>query len=128
MLPLSSSTSNLSAGHTTVSYHVTEEEVLSDTPGSLSTQISPRSAGAHTVVYPLYVLNFLIQIGILGLQSIGRFGLDRIVANTTQAHEKHRAVLEATPEHELSYPLGPKGNAAEVNEAQKVTDEPLSQR
>ncbi|USP72886.1 uncharacterized protein yc1106_00160 [Curvularia clavata] len=44
------------------------------------------------------------------------------------AHEKHRAVLEATPEHELSYPLGPKGNAAEVNETQKVTDEPLAQR
>jgi len=44
------------------------------------------------------------------------------------AHEKHRALLEATPEHELSYPLGPKGDAAEVNETQKVTDEPLAQR
>lgn len=107
---------------------MTEEVALSDTPGSLSTQISPRFAGAHTVVFPLYVPNFLIQTGIFELQNIGGFRLDRIVANTTQAHEKHRAVLEATPEHELSYPLGPKGNAAEVNEAQKVTDEPLSQR
>lgn len=128
MPPLSSSTSNPSAGHMTASFHVTEEAVLSDIPGSLSTQISPRFAGAHTVVCPLYVPHLLIQTGILEFQNIGGFGLDRIVANTAQAHEKHRAVLEATPEHELSYPLGPKGNAAEVNETQKVTDEPLSQR
>ncbi|CAN9156687.1 unnamed protein product [Alternaria alternata] len=44
------------------------------------------------------------------------------------AHEKHRPLLEATPEHELSYPLGPKGDAAEVSETQQVTDEPLAQR
>jgi NADH dehydrogenase (ubiquinone) Fe-S protein 6 len=37
-------------------------------------------------------------------------------------------MLEATPEHELSYPLGPRGDAAEVNETQKVTDEPFAQR
>jgi len=49
-------------------------------------------------------------------------------ANTTQAHEHHRAHLESLPADQLSYPLGPKGNAAEVNEAQKVTDEPLAQR
>lgn len=83
MLPLSSSTSNLSAGHTTASYHVTEEVALSDTPGSLSTQISPRFAGAHTVVCPLYVSDLLIQAAILELQKIGGFGLDRIITNTT---------------------------------------------
>ncbi|KAJ4308506.1 hypothetical protein N0V94_009328 [Neodidymelliopsis sp. IMI 364377] len=44
------------------------------------------------------------------------------------AHEYHRAHLESLPADQLSYPLGPKGNAAEVNEAQKVTDEPLAQR
>ncbi|KZM19075.1 uncharacterized protein EKO05_0010212 [Ascochyta rabiei] len=44
------------------------------------------------------------------------------------AHEHHRAHLESLPADQLSYPLGPKGNAAEVNEAQKVTDEPLAQR
>ncbi|KAF1829232.1 NADH-ubiquinone oxidoreductase [Decorospora gaudefroyi] len=44
------------------------------------------------------------------------------------AHEKHRTFLEAKPKHELSYPLAPTGDAAEVNEAQKVTDEPLAQR
>ncbi|KAF1942297.1 NADH-ubiquinone oxidoreductase [Clathrospora elynae] len=44
------------------------------------------------------------------------------------AHEKHRHHLESMPESELSYPLGPKGHAAEVSETQKVTDEPLAQR
>ncbi|KAF2629231.1 NADH-ubiquinone oxidoreductase [Macroventuria anomochaeta] len=44
------------------------------------------------------------------------------------AHEHHRAHLESLPADQLSYPLGPKGNAAEVNEAQKVTNEPLAQR
>jgi NADH dehydrogenase (ubiquinone) Fe-S protein 6 len=50
------------------------------------------------------------------------------VANVSQAHEHHRAHLESLPESELSYPLGPKGNAAEVPESQRVTDEPLGQR
>lgn len=45
-----------------------------------------------------------------------------------QANDKHRATIEAMPESERSYPLGPKGDAAEVNESQKVTDEPLAQR
>ncbi|EOA84253.1 hypothetical protein ACJQWK_00821 [Exserohilum turcicum] len=44
------------------------------------------------------------------------------------ANDKHRATIEAMPESERSYPLGPKGDAAEVNESQKVTDEPLAQR
>ncbi|KAL6704542.1 hypothetical protein ACN47E_008171 [Coniothyrium glycines] len=44
------------------------------------------------------------------------------------AHEKHRAHLETLPEAELGYPLGPKGHPAEVNESQKITDEPLAQR
>jgi hypothetical protein len=48
--------------------------------------------------------------------------------NACQAHEHHRAHLESLPESELSYPLGPKGNAAEVSESQRVTDEPLGQR
>ena len=45
-----------------------------------------------------------------------------------QAHEHHRKHLESLPSEELGYPLEPTGNAAEVNEAQKVTDEPLAQR
>ncbi|KAJ4377223.1 hypothetical protein N0V83_000046 [Neocucurbitaria cava] len=44
------------------------------------------------------------------------------------AHEHHRAHLESLPESELSYPLGPKGDVAEVSESQRVTDEPLGQR
>ncbi|KAF2845159.1 NADH-ubiquinone oxidoreductase [Plenodomus tracheiphilus IPT5] len=44
------------------------------------------------------------------------------------AHEKHRHHLESLPESELSYPLAPKGHAAEVNETQKVTNEPFAQR
>ncbi|KAH3912518.1 hypothetical protein HBI56_206120 [Parastagonospora nodorum] len=44
------------------------------------------------------------------------------------AHEHHRKHLESLPAEELGYPLEPTGNAAEVNETQKVTDEPLAQR
>ncbi|KAH7413928.1 NADH-ubiquinone oxidoreductase [Phaeosphaeria sp. MPI-PUGE-AT-0046c] len=44
------------------------------------------------------------------------------------AHEHHRKHLESLPAEELGYPLEPTGDAAEVNEAQKVTDEPLAQR
>ncbi|KAF2021270.1 NADH-ubiquinone oxidoreductase [Aaosphaeria arxii CBS 175.79] len=42
------------------------------------------------------------------------------------ANEHHRKHLESLPE--TSYPLGPSGDAAEVNESQRVTDEPLGQR
>ncbi|KAH8732124.1 NADH-ubiquinone oxidoreductase [Phaeosphaeriaceae sp. PMI808] len=44
------------------------------------------------------------------------------------AHEHHRAHLESLPASELSYPLEPTGDAAEVGETQRVTDEPLGQR
>lgn len=43
-----------------------------------------------------------------------------------KAHEHHRAHLESLPS--TSYPLGPQGDAAEVAEPQKVTDEPIAQR
>ncbi|KAF2646877.1 hypothetical protein P280DRAFT_465030 [Massarina eburnea CBS 473.64] len=42
------------------------------------------------------------------------------------AHEHHRAHLESLPE--TSYPLSPQGDPAEVNESQRITDEPLGQR
>ncbi|KAI9830044.1 MAG: hypothetical protein M1819_005874 [Sarea resinae] len=42
------------------------------------------------------------------------------------AHEKHRAHLESLPK--TSYPLGPTGDAAEVEESQRITDEAFGQR
>ncbi|KAJ5586665.1 Zinc finger CHCC-type [Penicillium hispanicum] len=42
------------------------------------------------------------------------------------AHEKNRAYLESLPA--TSYPLKPTGDAAEVNEAQRVTEGGLEQR
>ncbi|KAF2125495.1 NADH-ubiquinone oxidoreductase [Dothidotthia symphoricarpi CBS 119687] len=44
------------------------------------------------------------------------------------AHEHNRAHLESLPASELSYPLAPSGDVAEVPESQRVTDEPLGQR
>jgi len=43
-----------------------------------------------------------------------------------QAHEHHRAYLKSLPS--TSYPLEPTGDAAEVNEEQRVTPEALEQR
>jgi NADH dehydrogenase (ubiquinone) Fe-S protein 6 len=43
-----------------------------------------------------------------------------------QAHEQHRAYLESLPA--TSYPLKPVGDAAEVNETQRVTEGGLEQR
>lgn len=45
-----------------------------------------------------------------------------------QAHEHHRAHLESLPESQLSYPLAPKGDPAEVDVSQRITNEPLGQR
>jgi len=42
------------------------------------------------------------------------------------ANEHHRKYLESLPS--TSYPLGPTGDPAEVDEPQKVTDESLAQR
>ncbi|KAF2269408.1 NADH-ubiquinone oxidoreductase [Lojkania enalia] len=42
------------------------------------------------------------------------------------AHEHHRKHLESQPS--TSYPLGPRGDPAEVPESQRITDEPLGQR
>jgi len=42
------------------------------------------------------------------------------------AHEHHRKHIESLPS--TSYPLNPTGDAAEVPESQRVTDEPLGQR
>ena len=43
-----------------------------------------------------------------------------------QANEHHRKYLESLPS--TSYPLRPTRDPAEVDEPQKVTDEPLAQR
>lgn len=43
-----------------------------------------------------------------------------------QAQEQHRAYLESLPA--TSYPLKPLGDAAEVNEQQRITDGALEQR
>jgi len=100
-----------------------EEVVLLDTRGSSSTWTSPRSAGAHTAVCHLYV-NPTAKLS--GEGTYIRYGWD--YTNAHQAHEHHRKHLESLPAEELGYPLEPTGNAAEVNETQKVTDEPLAQR
>ncbi|KAH7135007.1 NADH-ubiquinone oxidoreductase [Dendryphion nanum] len=42
------------------------------------------------------------------------------------AHEHHRAHLESLPQ--TSYPLAPQGDAAEVQETQRITEEPFGQR
>ncbi|ORY04365.1 NADH-ubiquinone oxidoreductase [Clohesyomyces aquaticus] len=42
------------------------------------------------------------------------------------ANEHHREHLESLPS--TPYPLGPRGDPAEVHESQKITDEPLAQR
>ncbi|KAL5437434.1 hypothetical protein PMIN07_000844 [Paraphaeosphaeria minitans] len=44
------------------------------------------------------------------------------------AHEHHRATLEAIPESQLSYPLAPRGDPAEVDVSQSITNKPLEQR
>jgi NADH dehydrogenase (ubiquinone) Fe-S protein 6 len=48
--------------------------------------------------------------------------------NVSQAHEHYRKHLQSLPAEELGYPLEPTGDVAEVNESQKVTDEPFAQR
>lgn len=53
-------------------------------------------------------------------------GMDK--TDETQAHEHHRATLEAIPESQLAYPLAPKGNPAEVDVSQRISNEPLGQR
>lgn len=50
----------------------------------------------------------------------------RFIAYMFQANEHHRAHLESLPE--TPYPLSARGDAAEINESQKVTDEPMAQR
>jgi hypothetical protein len=73
------------------------------------------------------ICKFLLQLCVLELPVLAQSTSGQLLT-FLQAHEKHRPLLEATPEHELSYPLGPKGDAAEVSETQQVTDEPLAQR
>lgn len=57
------------------------------------------------------------------LENQGPLNVD---ANTVQAQEQHRAYLKSLPA--TSYPLEPQGDAAEVNEAQRVTEGGLEQR
>ncbi|KAH8805627.1 hypothetical protein F5884DRAFT_886071 [Xylogone sp. PMI_703] len=44
------------------------------------------------------------------------------------ANEHHRHHLESLPKEAVAYPLEPQGNAAEVPETQRITDEALGQR
>jgi hypothetical protein len=101
------------------SYLVTEAVVLSDTRGSSLMWISHRSVGAHTAVFPLYVCS---------ISKAFAMNLYTSSANISQAHEHHRSHLQSLPKEELGYPLEPTGDAAEVSETQRVTDEPLAQR
>lgn len=57
------------------------------------------------------------------MESIGRQTLTVFIF---QAHEHNRKALEAQPS--TSFPLEPVGDAAEVPESQRVTDEPFGQR
>jgi hypothetical protein len=86
---------------------------------SSSTWISPRSAGARTADSHLYVELCLICSSAAGV-------LELIANDILQANEHHRKHLEAQPT--TSYPLAPTGHPAEVNESQRITDEPLAQR
>ena len=45
---------------------------------------------------------------------------------TGQAHEHHRSYLQSLPS--TTYPLEPTGAVGEVNESQRVSDEPFGQR
>lgn len=87
---------------------------LSATPRSSSTLTSPRSPLADTAVFPTYVHFYLLRI------VIGSCLL------YSQAHEHHRAYLKSLPA--TSYPLEPTNDAADVNEAQRVTEGGLEQR
>jgi len=51
-----------------------------------------------------------------------------IVTNKKEANEQHRKHLESLPADQLPYPLEAKGNPAEIQESQRITDEPLGQR
>lgn len=124
-LPSTSSISSPFAGHTSALFPAMVEAALSAIPGSSSTPTSPRSAGAHTAVFHSYVTS---NSPVSDENSTPKTEYLRNETDKRQAHEHHRAHLESLPADQLSYPLGPKGNAAEVNEAQKVTDEPLAQR
>lgn len=58
-----------------------------------------------------------------------RIGVDQCLALmdlTLQAHEHHRKLLESQPS--TSFPLEPVGDAAEVPESQRVSDEAFGQR
>lgn len=44
------------------------------------------------------------------------------------ANEHHRHHLESLPAESLQYPLAPQGDAAEIPESQRITDEALGQR
>lgn len=81
------------------------------TPRSSSTPTSPRLLPAATAVFPSYVATELVSM---------------MRANNVQAHEQHRAYLKSLPA--TSYPLEPTGDAAEVNESQRVTEGGFEQR
>lgn len=57
---------------------------------------------------------------------LSQCGLRLVLTTHVQANEHHRKHIESLPHN--SYPLEPTGNPAEVQESQKVTNEPLGQR
>ena len=79
--------------------------------GSSSMWINRRFAGARIADYHSYAFRPSL------LWSVLMF---------LQAHEHHRKLLESQPT--TTYPLEPTGDPAEVQETQRITDEPFGQR
>lgn len=61
-----------------------------------------------------------------GFEGVRAYVIRWLVLGTLQAKEAHRAYLESLPS--TTYPLEPTGDPAEVNERQRVSDEPFGQR
>lgn len=91
---------------------VTEVVVRWVTPRFSSTWTSRRSPPAVTAVFLSYETRVFAWI--------------TRETNIDQAHEHNRAYLQSLPE--TSYPLEPTGDAAEVNEEQRVTPGGYEQR
>ena len=89
--------------------------VLWATLGFSSTPTSRRLPPAATAVFLLYDSS---------IHPWGRWNPLKLIL--LQAQEQHRAYLKSLPA--TSYPLEPTGDAAEVNEAQRVTEGSFEQR
>ena len=111
--PSSSSTDNPFAGARRELLLVTEVVVRWVTLRFSSTWTSRRSPPAVTAVFLSYETRIFAWI-------------TTKKTNFSQAHEHNRAYLQSLPE--TSYPLEPTGDAAEVNEEQRITPGGYSQR